>query len=677
MTSPKPRLAARMPAWIAVGLSFLTVGCGAAHMAKPVGPDLPTPEGIFRWSEPAGSVVARIEGVYHYRGIPCHEIWGCEFCFIRLKNVGPTPVRVPTGSPAGVSQPASFTLSVRSAPGDWRKADWSPADSAPPGMPPRTLRLLPGESALVMAGGRFAEEVEGASEIKFAVSLPPGRGGITKAERIETPPYPAHLNTDRWSDLAGRGALDGLAEYRGTVSFPDVFPAFCRNGAKSDSSSIFDDESVFDRLARRNHELLCQLELYDKRGVATEFERRLDNERNDDVRLLYATIAAEASSLKGRRFVLSYRQRTEYEAVRSAMSALKYLACVEHPPEWVVDAVLAALADDREITGKYERGRTSSVFLGGATAGRKISAKERIGWPEDEPCPISYFARDLCTLLAKRKCAKLVPFLMAKVDPKDPATWPLEELIDIGDDHMVPMLKDFLERADPVTGAHPREWTGDIRKIAVALAAFKIKEGALILLPYVGDPSVDGALIQMGDRSIVPALRQIIAEGHKVRWHDDSSEEFAAKSSLDSARVLLAALEPGDPLPRYCSLLADQSLGKFARRDIVWILGDKPDERAIPHLIRAIKTNPAGCVVNQSITVLGMYKYKAAVEGLIDCFDADFTGKEDWHRAYTPEMFRANIATSLRAITGVSIGTNKAAWQYWWNTEGITRTDLK
>jgi len=120
-----------------------------------------------------------------------------------------------------------------------------------------------------------------------------------------------------------------------------------------------------------------------------------------------------------------------------------------------------------------------------------------------------------------------------------------------------------------------------------------------------------------------------------------------------------------------------RTLGEFDRRTVVWRLGDRRDPAAIPHLLKAIRTDPSGAVVNQAITVLSAFKYKAAAAGLIECFDADFEGKSDWKRAYTPDMFRENIAESLRRITGQDFGADKARWEAWWQSSGRLAQDLK
>jgi hypothetical protein len=128
---------------------------------------------------------------------------------------------------------------------------------------------------------------------------------------------------------------------------------------------------------------------------------------------------------------------------------------------------------------------------------------------------------------------------------------------------------------------------------------------------------------------------------------------------------------------RLCALLSDKSFGEFDRRELIWRLGDRADPRAIPFLLQAIKTDPSGAVVNQAITVLSVFKFKAAVEGLLGCFDADFKGKADWKRAYKPDMYFDNIAETLRTITGRNLGSDKQQWLEWWQREGRLDPELK
>ncbi len=187
-----------------------------------------------------------------------------------------------------------------------------------------------------------------------------------------------------------------------------------------------------------------------------------------------------------------------------------------------------------------------------------------------------------------------------------------------------------------------------------------------MLLEHLEDINAIEGLRVIGDlRAREPLEKLVAAKGHfvgtgkAVSTTDDSERLFAA-------RMTLAWFAGADGVPELCRMVRDPSLGQYQRREAVFRLGDRPDRRAIPALLDAIKKDPSGAVVNQSINVLSAYKYPEAVGGLIDCFDADFAGKQDWKRAYEPAMFRENIAESLRAITGQSIGADKKSWQEWW-----------
>ena len=136
-------------------------------------------------------------------------------------------------------------------------------------------------------------------------------------------------------------------------------------------------------------------------------------------------------------------------------------------------------------------------------------------------------------------------------------------------------------------------------------------------------------------------------------------------------------LEKSDPVPQLCEMVHDASLDQFQRREALWRLGWRQDARAIPHLVRAAKTDASGVVVNQAIVVLGSFRHRAAVEGLIECFNLDFAGKSDWKRAYTPEMFRERVAESLRAITGQTFGPDQQQWLKWWQAKGKESAELK
>lgn len=189
------------------------------------------------------------------------------------------------------------------------------------------------------------------------------------------------------------------------------------------------------------------------------------------------------------------------------------------------------------------------------------------------------------------------------------------------------------------------------------------------LLDYSQYPEVIDALDSIGDRRAVPVLHEMVRNEGRVFRDGKELLPKQAPERLIQSKIALATLEEGDVVPRLCALLDDKSFGEFDRRDVIWRLRDRPDPRAIPFLIKSIKNDPSGSVVNQAITVLSVFKYKTAVEGLIDCFDADFVGKSDWKRAYEPKMFQEKITESLCEITGPKTGPDKKKWLDWWQSE--------
>ncbi len=136
-------------------------------------------------------------------------------------------------------------------------------------------------------------------------------------------------------------------------------------------------------------------------------------------------------------------------------------------------------------------------------------------------------------------------------------------------------------------------------------------------------------------------------------------------------------LENRDPVPELCEMLEDRSLAGYRRVIAVRRLAEGRDPRAIPHLVHVIKTDDFSTLVYHAITVLGSFKSRAAVEGLIECFGVDFKDEGDWMFAFRPEMFRDHVAESLRKITGQSIGPDKQAWLAWWREKGKDDASLK
>ncbi len=71
-------------------------------------------------------------------------------------------------------------------------------------------------------------------------------------------------------------------------------------------------------------------------------------------------------------------------------------------------------------------------------------------------------------------------------------------------------------------------------------------------------------------------------------------------------------------------------------------------------------------------------KYKAAAEGLVECFDVDFREEHYGKGGHaTPRIYCNEIARALQQITGQPFGADKQQWLKWWQEEGQHSTDLK
>ncbi len=83
-------------------------------------------------------------------------------------------------------------------------------------------------------------------------------------------------------------------------------------------------------------------------------------------------------------------------------------------------------------------------------------------------------------------------------------------------------------------------------------------------------------------------------------------------------------------------------------------------------------------LIDMAISDLGEFKCKAAVEGLIECFDVDFKEEEVGKGEHaTPATYRNRIARSLQAITGQPFGADKQQWLKWWQEKGQQSAELK
>lgn len=406
-----------------------------------------------------------------------------------------------------------------------------------------------------------------------------------------------------------------------------------------------------------NLELGDTLARYEPALVRNELERQLTAEQDPAAKLYLAALAGRAGSRVAEAHLSEAMKSTDYATVRNLHAALGIVlgGFEKNPPGWIIELILSSLSDERNVTGL-----------------------EKTNWAQGTSFTISYLADEdahLTWQLGRLKCRNAVPFLIEMAE-RTQRRGPVIALGEIGDERAIPAVLSILRDKESEVHIDNDCLEPELfARAAWAAGRLKAKAAVPVLMKHVYHREVVEVLEAIGDRTVVPVLEDIVAKGRPSRVSGSSAA--SDRDCVAAAKIALATLKEGDPIPRYCELLTDLSLDEFSRRSVVWRLGDKPDARAIPYLVKAIKSDPSGAVVNQAITVLGTYRYKAAVTGLIDCLDATFNGKSDWKRAYTPEMFRQNIAESLKRLTGKEIAPDKEQWEDWWHTEGVRISGLQ
>ncbi len=441
-------------------------------------------------------------------------------------------------------------------------------------------------------------------------------------------------------------AIQALPDERTKDPFPKDYPIF-------DPEPISDwnmsgEESRFVGLLAANRELIWQLEDYDSGQVAREFDLRMEQETDIHLKLVYAWIAAKRSSERGKVFILSCRKLTDYEPVRSTLSALAHLPGDTNAPEWVIDEMIASLLDDRPVTKSDDpyRGR------GGPYTISELA---------DEHEAISHG-------LGSIKCRRAVPALIELAEKTDGGRGPVWALGEIGDPRAVPVLMKFLRARtehgefDPFRG-----------ELVEALGKLKVTEAVPILLeetPLYGDTIK--ALGRIGDARAIPALRAIVAlKGAGPRDREVMNQPQYDPRRYAEAVFALDRLEPGAWIPSLIGVLEDQLFSEHCRWDAVNHLIGSGDQRAIGPLVETIKTDPKILVVKVAIHALSCFPREESVTGLIECFDVDFTKKTNgkvFHN-FPPEKFMQNIARSLQRLTGQDFGPDKERWQRWWDAQ--------
>jgi len=572
--------------------------------------------------------------------------------FLELRNPGEQPLTIPALSLSIYSNDFPWHLQVRQAAG-WKECPWirrdppatapSESDASSPGVSTATapnlakeppILLRHGETAMLSIEGNVANELSHSEQLRIVIQQS-GKGPVTGwSGTLESPPVPAHMPEPE------------LVVLRGKRAAPTYLPPLNRVGAVFLNG--LGNESAYAHLSVSNRPLFAHLSLYDDASIARELESRIAGEKDFALQLLLAEEASRRGSVPAKNFISSAMNGLDYQKVTNTLDCLKDLIEEDATPDWVFDAVIAALKDQRQLTNlpqEFEQGTILTV--------RSLASGSL-----------------LVLRLGDKKCRRAVPVLMDLAlksnDPRDA----IEALGEIGDLSSVPTLAQIVKDQH----AELRIWGGMLQPETYvyalrSLARMKASGIEDELLKNLVHEHVVQMIEEVGDPRAIPSLRQLIT--NKKPKSIEGSDAQSDRSAVEAARIALATLEPGDPIPRYCALVQDQSLNEFMRREAIWRLRKdaRHDPQAIPVLLKAAHDDSSGTVVDNAIEALSEYHRGAAIAGLIDLFDAHYEGKGNWKYAYTPEMFREHVAESLETITGQGFGIDPQAWRKWWASQ--------
>jgi HEAT repeat protein len=303
--------------------------------------------------------------------------------------------------------------------------------------------------------------------------------------------------------------------------------------------------------------------------------------------------------------------------------------------------MIEALLDERQTTDRPESMQLHKSFTMGQVADGAwlLTAFQHVKYPAGVPAFLKW---------AQEGGGRAVESLAAIGNAGDPGAIPA----------LLAMLKKEELSGDRV---------GMYECILSSLVKLEAPGARELLFARIFDDETVETVEHLGDAAALPALRKIVADGKGGLTKGSTAE--GNRRLVDAARVAIATLEPGDPIPRYCAMLDDPSLVRVHLRAASRILTAKQiNPVAIPSLLRTIRTSADGHVASVAIQALGRYRYKSAVAGLIDCFAVDF-GKKVLMKT-NAEAFEDEIGAVLEKITGKRFGADAAAWRTWWAAEG-------
>jgi hypothetical protein len=616
---------------------------------------------LLNWSAPVNGLVARTE-----------YIALLDFC-VRLKNVSQWPLKVPTANRADAAAPRFFEVYVKQGHGSWGPitgpSRFTRYFADPPDLEKGSDRLFsrsfqrqqvpvdrpgvtlqPGEDCIALVAGR---ETDGNGEPRMVkVVLSRSKSGDPQqwAGVLETPSRPLE---SEWLVPPER---------RESLPFPTHFPDLCYDFSPHVAMSGRESPQWY--LCHNNLLLTNLASLYEPAAVRREFELRMQRAKSLPMKLELAIVAAPAGSEAAALLLMRTMRSSDYGTWSNLHDAFTSLSFEfgepgssplrrRDPPPWLEELFLATSSDNRPVTGL------------GKTAFEK-----------ETPFTISSEFGMLPTLVGW-KYAKAIPLLKERVKSgkADYHTW--SDLAELGDEPAVHQLIELLDQIGTKGPLTSEETLDDnFSQIAMTLGGLKAREAVPVLLRYVEYPEIITCLEQIGDERATPALKKIVQDNGRILRDGLAVHPKFEQERLFAARLALAQFDPANAPLRLGELLADPD--RFRRSNVLDRLENLTDPRTIPFLVNVFKTDTDHWILRRSVRDLGRRKYKAAVEGLIACFDRKF--KEEYFgkgEHVTPQTYPNLIAHSLQQITGKTFGADKQAWQKWWQEEGRLRADLK
>jgi HEAT repeat protein len=616
---------------------------------------------LLNWSAPVNGLVARTE-----------YIALLDFC-VRLKNVSQWPLKVPTANRADAAAPRFFEVYVKQGHGSWGPitgpSRFTRYFADPPDLEKGSDRLFsrsfqrqqvpvdrpgvtlqPGEDCIALVAGR---ETDGNGEPRMVkVVLSRSKSGDPQqwAGVLETPSRPLE---SEWLVPPER---------RESLPFPTHFPDLCYDFSPHVAMSGRESPQWY--LCHNNLLLTNLASLYEPAAVRREFELRMQRAKSLPMKLELAIVAAPAGSEAAALLLMRTMRSSDYGTWSNLHDAFTSLSFEfgepgssplrrRDPPPWLEELFLATSSDNRPVTGL------------GKTAFEK-----------ETPFTISSEFGMLPTLVGW-KYAKAIPLLKERVKSgkADYHTW--SDLAELGDEPAVHQLIELLDQIGTKGPLTSEETLDDnFSQIAMTFGGLKAREAVPVLLRYVEYPEIITCLEQIGDERATPALKKIVQDNGRILRDGLAVHPKFEQERLFAARLALAQFDPANAPLRLGELLADPD--RFRRSNVLDRLENLTDPRTIPFLVNVFKTDTDHWILRRSVRDLGRRKYKAAVEGLIACFDRKF--KEEYFgkgEHVTPQTYPNLIAHSLQQITGKTFGADKQAWQKWWQEEGRLRADLK